>query len=174
MGENIRGDKPRLSQWALDKGEIICFRCGMCCRYGVCLSSEEAETIYCYTGLLLSVFLERIELKQRDEPVSEDGFKFSGDYNEPYWLEPPFFHILTRNGACFFLEPLTGTKETRCLIHAVKPVSCQTYSSGLSREWCREGLAEYWQLTVNSSGELVGTPERLKDFRLFLDSLKTD
>ncbi|MFH0846966.1 MAG: YkgJ family cysteine cluster protein [Chloroflexota bacterium] len=152
--------------------ELICFRCGMCCRYGVCLSLEEAEAISRYTGLPPGAFLESIGIDRSAVVISEEGFFFSGDYDVPYWLEPPFFHTLRRNSVCFFLEHTTEAKTTRCLVHPVKPVSCQTYSCSLSREWCQKGLSEYWGLAVSPSGELSGSPEKLRRFRLFLESIK--
>ncbi len=61
-----------------------------------------------------------------------------------------------------------------CAIHPFKPSSCREWTPGLDRPECQAGLARRWGITVDSSGELKGPDERMRDLRLFIDSLASD
>jgi hypothetical protein len=51
---------------------------------------------------------------------------------------------------------------------------CREWTPGLDRRECQAGLARRWGITVDSSGELKGPDERIRDLRLFMDSLASD
>lgn len=155
-----KASKSNLKQMKVTKDEewhIDCFRCGLCCRYRVCLSFGEAEIIARYSGLPTDAFAERYGAQD----FFEEG------YEDMYWFEPDSFLMRHRNGECFFLEHI-GAKETRCRIHPVKPQVCQKYVPSLHRGACQEGLALCWELRVSPTGELEGSEQSLKKFCSFL------
>ena len=129
-----------------------CFRCGICCaRYQVQLSMAEAEHIASGLGLPLKEFIDR--------------------YADPRWPGTDSILLRHQNGACVYLEQTTD-KETRCLIHHLKPSICREFSANLTQKVCWEGLARYWDLTVSPSGELEGTEKPLARFHAFLALLE--
>ncbi|MFH1638974.1 MAG: YkgJ family cysteine cluster protein [Chloroflexota bacterium] len=136
----------------LDESAIACFRCGLCCTYyRVFLSLEEAQRISERTGLALDVFIE--------------------EYGSLHWYSQQDHLLRQKDGACFFLEYLPGTKEARCQIHPVRPTACREWAPGLYRRECQRGLAEYWNLTVTPFWQLQGTEENIAKFNAFLRSL---
>jgi Fe-S-cluster containining protein len=129
-----------------------CFRCGICCtRYQARLSRAEALKIAEYMGISWRSLLER--------------------YMDQRWPGRDSFLLRQEQGTCIFLKGAEGSNERSCLIHSCKPVSCMEWTPGLHRRECREGLAGYWGLTVNSSGELQGEKEKILSFQTFLKSI---
>ncbi len=142
---------PEGIQFSLEESEIVCFRCGLCCTYyRVFLSMEEAQRIADYTGVPLGEFIE--------------------EYGDLHWYEQKEL-LRQRDGGCFFLERISGTKEARCRIHPVKPAPCREWTPGLYRRECQRGLAEYWNLMINPAGQVEGPEEDLGKFNSFLTSL---
>ncbi len=163
MSESSKANIPGLLRETQDgqiASEMVCYRCGLCCRYRVCLSFGETERIVNYTGLSRDEFVEKYE---------EQGF-FEEGYEDMYWFEADSYLLRQRDGECFFLEH-PGDKETRCRIHPVKPQVCQKYVPSPERAACQDGLATFWHLMVNSSGQLEGTEDNLKALRSFIESL---
>ena len=131
---------------------IICFRCGECCiRYQVRPSLIEARRIADELGLPFDQWL--------------------ATYVDKHWQRPESFLLRRRNGACIFLEHGQRGNETSCLIHHVRPSACRDWTPSLYRRECREGLVKYWGLSVNQSGQVEGTREKLEEFHNFLNSL---
>ncbi len=130
---------------------IECFRCGICCmKYQVCLSTVEAHRIADYLGLPFEEFLDK--------------------YTDRRW--PGLGSVLRQlNGMCAFLDFDPSVKRNNCRIQSVKPEDCRDWIPGLYRPECLKGLAQYWQLTVNLSGQFEGSEERLREFQSFLKSL---
>lgn len=75
---------------------------------------------------------------------------------------------------CPFLERSGENGDELCGIHSFKPLSCREWTPGLDRRECQAGLARRWGIVVGSSGELKGPDERMRDLRLFMDSLASD
>ena len=131
---------------------IPCFRCGVCCtRYQVCLSLVEARQIAAELGFVWDDWLDR--------------------YTDQSWPDVDSLLLRQCEGACVFLEHIEGSNMTHCLIQPFKPSSCREWKPSLYRSECREGLVNYWQLTVSRSGQLGGAKEKLRDFHTFIESL---
>ena len=145
--------------WQEDKcccgqGELLipCFCCGVCCtKYHVRLNLIEAHRIA--DGLRIT------------------WNEFVGEYTDQYYPGAESFLLQRRDGACVFLGCTTDTCHiSRCLIHSFKPSSCRDWEPSLYRRDCREGLGRYWELEINSSGNVEGPAERLRDFHSFLQA----
>lgn len=133
--------------------DIPCFRCGVCCsRYQVCLSLVEARRIADELALDWDKWLER--------------------YTDSRWPGGGTLLLRQGEGGCVFLEHAGDAGKTICRIHHVRPAACQEWMPGLHRKECREGLARYWGLAVNPSGQLEGPAEKLRDFFSFIHSLE--
>ena len=134
---------------------LECFRCGVCCiKYQAPLNSVEAGLIADYLELPLDVFLDRFT-----------------DHRWPAGPERLLCHL---NGACVLLNSEQDGKLNNCRIHLVRPKACCDWEAGLDRKECRDGLAKHWQLSVNSSGQLEGSEEKLGEFQSFLKSLAAE
>ncbi len=133
---------------------LECFRCGVCCiKYQVPLNQAEAQRIADYLVLPLETFLDRF-----------------ADHRWP-GTDSLLCHF---DGACAFLSYDPTGKVNNCSIHAVKPAACRDWRQGLNPPECRDGLAKHWQLSVNSSGQLEGSEEKIATFQSFLKSLATE
>jgi hypothetical protein len=95
---------------------------------------------------------------------------FIRDYTDPRWPGTESFLLRKNNGICLFLKASTDKKQNLCLIHGFKPSCCLEWESGLEQRECREGLKTAWDLTVDSSGQISGTPEKLAEFENFIKS----
>jgi Fe-S-cluster containining protein len=134
---------------------IPCLRCGECCRrYQVRLDLPEAERIAGELGLGLEAFRDR--------------------YADRRWPGEKSILVRQENGWCPFLDRSGESGDELCVIHTFKPSSCREWTPGLDRHECQAGLARRWGVSVDSSGELKGPDERMRDFRLFMDSLAND
>jgi uncharacterized protein len=128
-----------------------CFRCGLCCtRYQVLLNPEEAQRIADYLKISVETFRAK--------------------YTDPRWPDFDNFLLCHRDGSCVFLRS-ESNKHFSCSIHTIRPQACRNWESSLSRRDCRDGLADYWQLTISPCGELQGTEENLRLFHAFLQTL---
>ncbi len=134
---------------------IPCLRCGECCRrYQVRLDIEEAQRIAGELGLT--------------------GDDFRDRYADCRWPGERSLLVRQEHGCCPFLERYGENGDELCGIHSFKPLSCREWTPGLDRRECRAGLAKRWGIIVDSSGELKGPDERMRDLRLFMDSLASD
>ena len=134
---------------------LECFRCGVCCiKYQAPLNSFEAGLIADYLEHPLEIFLDRFT-----------------DHRWPAGPESLLCHL---NGACVFLNREQDGKLNNCRIHPVRPKACRDWQPGIDRQECRDGLAQCWQLSVNSSGQLEGSREKLNEFQSFFKSLATE
>ena len=134
------------------KVTISCFRCGVCCtRYQPPVSLTEAQSIAGVLGISLDDFL--------------------GKYIDDSWPGSEYCLIDAYDDACVFLERGEGSRVASCRIHPVRPQACREWAPGLSRKECQQGLAEYWELRIGLSGELIGSKQRIRNFRRFLKSL---
>jgi uncharacterized protein len=134
---------------------IPCLRCGECCRrYQVRLDLAEAQRIAGELGL-----------------TSED---FRDRYADRRWPGERSLLVRQEQGCCPFLERSAESGDDLCGIHFFKPSSCREWMPRLDRSECRTGLARRWGIVVDSSGELRGPDERMRDLRLFMDSLASD
>ena len=134
------------------KTMLECFRCGVCCiKYQAPLNSGEAQRIADYFEVPLEVFLDR--------------------FTDHRWLFGSDSLLCHLNGACAFLNGEQDGKLNNCRIHPVRPKACRDWEAGLDRKECRDGLAKCWQLSVNSSGQLEGSKEKLREFQSFCKSL---
>jgi hypothetical protein len=131
---------------------FTCFRCGVCCTiYQVYIDLPEAENIANHLNIPLKEFLDK--------------------YADPRWpFKDTYILKQTLNG-CIFLNQEEGSVFGLCRIHHFKPPDCQKWKANLDRKECRLGLKQYWNLTVNDSGEIVGSPEDLLCFQTFLKTL---
>lgn len=135
--------------------ESPCLRCGECCRrYQVRLDSAEAQRIAGELGLT--------------------GEDFRDKYADRRWPGERSLLIRQENGCCPFLERSGESGDELCAIHSFKPSSCREWTPGLDRHECQTGLARRWGLVVGSTGGLRGRDEKMRDFRLFIDSLARD
>lgn len=143
------------AQYGSKQKELLleCFRCGVCCtKYQTHLNLVEARRIADYLELPLEVFLDR--------------------FADHRWYGMDNL-LCQLNGACVFLNRDPNGKLNNCRIQPVKPEACRDWKPGLHPPECREGLARSWQLSVNSSGQIEGSEEKLDEFQSFLKSLAT-
>jgi uncharacterized protein len=143
------------SYGAVGPGVAPCLRCGECCRrYQVRLDLAEALRIAGGLGLT--------------------GDEFRDRYADRRWPGEASLLVRQENGACVFLQRAAGAGDDLCAIHSLKPSSCREWTAGVHRDECRAGLARRWGLSVDSGGELRGPDGKMRDFRLFIDSLARD
>ena len=129
-----------------------CFCCGICCSdYQPHLDMRESLTIANHLGISLQ--------------------QFFNDCTDPRWPGTDTHLLLHKDGMCLFLEQKEGKARWLCRIHAFKPAACRQWTASLSRKECRQGLSRYWGLSVNASGQIVGSNEDLKCFQTFLKTL---
>ena len=129
---------------------IPCLQCGICCEgYLVRLSLIEARCIADGLGI--------------------EWRHFQNKFVTECWPGANSFYLNQRDGVCVFLKP-SGVHGTVCLVHSFKPSACREWTPSLSRRQCRAGLNRYWGLTVDSTGELRGSEDKLQDFRSFWES----
>src|SRR4030067_41008 len=101
--------------------KLPCFRCGVCCtRYQVCINMYEAQRLAAHLNIKFDIFLQ--------------------DYTDPRWPGTENFLIRHHDGACIFLENISGTKLTGCRIHHVRPQDCRDWTPEIDRSECRHGL----------------------------------
>ena len=137
------------------KHAIPCLRCGECCRrYQVRLDLAEADRIAGELGLT--------------------GEDFRDRHADGRWPGERSLLVRQEHGCCPFLEHSGENGDELCGIHSFKPSSCREWTPGLDRRECQAGLARRWGIVVDSSGELRGSEERMRDLRLFMDSLASD
>ncbi len=129
--------------------DIACFRCGECCRR-------------------YQVLLERAEVQRLADHLRISPDEFIEQYADPRWPGTDKHLMRQVEGNCPFLRG--GDREFLCAVHEMKPRPCREWAAALSRPECRRGLENYWQLTVNSAGEVQGAPENIQSFRDFLTS----
>ncbi len=137
------------------KHAIPCLRCGECCRrYQVRLDLAEAQRMAGELGLTEEDFRER--------------------YVDRRWPGERSLLVRQEQGCCPFLEHSGENGDELCGIHSFKPLSCREWTPSMERRECQAGLARRWGIIVDSSGELKGPDERIRDLRLFMDSLASD
>ena len=135
-----------------DNQSILCFLCGICCsKYHVRVELNEARRIAEKIGVSWEYFLAH--------------------HIEPSWPGTSSFLLQRRKGRCLFLIKGPQADTFICSIHSFKPSSCIDWNSDLLRRECQEGLTKYWGLTVDSSGNMTGPPEKLRAFHTFLKTL---
>jgi Fe-S-cluster containining protein len=146
FGYNDGMEKLPVNEDAPERIEIPCFRCGVCCmKYSPRVSTAEAEHIAESLEVSLEDFLER--------------------YVDDSWFEPGYYLLDTQDGACIFLAETKDNRVFSCLIHPVRPEVCREWQPGLERKECLEGLQKYWGLIADSSGQLHGSEDKVREFR---------
>lgn len=134
---------------------VPCFLCGVCCsKFHVRVELNEARRIAEKIGVTWEYFLAY--------------------HIEPSWPGVNSFLLKRRDGKCLFLTNGPQPDTLVCGIHSFKPSSCIDWNSDLLRRECQEGLAKYWGLTVDASGNLAGPPEKQQAFRTFLKKLDSE
>ncbi len=134
-----------------EKPGIPCFRCGICCtRYQVRVCLAEAHEL---AGRLVATWKE-----------------FREKYTDPRWPGTESFLLRHDSGACVFLER-QESNQAFCTIHSFRPLSCREWQAGLDVQECWEGLARYWGLGVDESGNFTGMDEAIQRFQAFLGSI---
>lgn len=130
---------------------LPCFRCGVCChRYQPRIDLLEAKTIA--------------------DGLSITWQEFAANYLDSRYFGEERFLLRQQNGACIFLEQLDN-KLAICKIHPFKPSACRDWTPSLFRRECQIGLAQFWKLTVDEQGNLLGSNDNLLRFHSFLRSL---
>lgn len=167
MSETVEESILRLLKQGNKDLNINCFRCGVCCRYGVSMGSEDAEVIRKQLGLPLGNFLEGSS--HNFWTAQGDYESFAGGGIDINWLDELDNYRTRRNdGGCIFLKSLTETNEVRCSIHPVRPPACRGYAPSLDREACQTGLRKMWRVTVTPALGLEGSEDNLRAFYEFL------
>jgi Fe-S-cluster containining protein len=128
-----------------------CFRCGECCRLPVYVNYEEADRIAEYAVLPREEFT--IEFWGKSESSEE------------------CLVIKQKNGDCFFLCTATDSREKYCRIYEVRPEVCLEFAPSPACQECKEGLAKFWNITVNSSGAFEGSEKQINAFKTFLKTI---
>jgi Fe-S-cluster containining protein len=153
MKSMIENDALPNETTAARNSSVPCFLCGVCCsKFHVRIEFNEAHRIAEKIGVTWEYFLE--------------------NHTEPSWPGVNSFLMKRRDGKCLFLTNGPQPGSLVCSIHTFKPASCTEWNSNMLRRECQEGLAKYWDLTVDASGNLVGPPEKQQAFRTFLKTLE--
>ncbi|MBN1643568.1 MAG: YkgJ family cysteine cluster protein [Dehalococcoidales bacterium] len=130
-----------------------CFCCGICCsKYQVHLKLAEAQDIAEHLGISLQ--------------------EFRDNFTDPNWPGTETCLLRHKDGACIFLEHEPESAARLCRIHTFKPLACRQWSANPYRKECRQGLQQYWGLSVDVDGKIAGPIESLKRFQLFLETLE--
>ena len=131
---------------------LSCFRCGVCCmKFQAPCTPEEVVRIAGHLQLAVDVFF--------------------GKYVDPRWPGKEKL-LLHAEGKCPFLTIDASGKIKNCSIHQVRPAACRDWSPGTEKRECRDGLAQIWQLSIDESGNLLGSKQQITAFTPFLQSLK--
>lgn len=140
-----------LSQVVKGDSQMKCFRCGICCMGPrVALARSEAARIAGSMGLTWPEWCDR--------------------YAQWQWTRGETCYIRQVGGACAFLERDGDSRIAVCAIHDFKPKACVRWTASLYRRQCQEGLERFWGIAVGPWA-LTGSRERLREFRLLLQSL---
>jgi uncharacterized protein len=145
---------PDIKEYTSSKGDAVfpCFYCGICCSdYQPHLDLTESQNIADHLGISLQQFYD--------------------DCTDHRWPGTETHLLLHKDGKCLFLEKKEGKAKWLCRIHAFKPAACRQWTAGPSQKECRQGLNRYWELSVDNSGKMTGSPEDLKTFQTFLKTL---
>lgn len=127
--------------------DTICFRCGECCRrYQVLLDCSELESL------------------AKHLKISAEEFR--AQYADLRWPGEDKCLIRRADDGCPFMRG--ENKEYLCTVHTQKPQPCRDWAASLDKPECRQGLKKFWQLAVDSTGHLQGTPEDIRAFHSFL------
>ena len=130
-----------------------CFCCGICCTgYQAHLELTETQQIADHLGVSLQEFLD--------------------DCTDPRWPGVDTYLLKHKARGCVFLNQENGSATGLCRIHSFKPTACRQWSANLYRKECRQGLNRYWGLSVDETGQIVGSSENLQCFQTFLKTLK--
>ena len=147
--------------------QINCFRCGVCCRHGVSMGSEEAEAISKSLGRPLDTFLEGF--KHNFWTTHGETEQSTSIYAEINWIDELDNYRTKRNdGGCVFLKSYLETNEVRCSIHLVRPPACRGYAPNIDRDTCQTGLKKMWGINVKDDLTIEGNADQLKTFYEFL------
>ncbi|MCL2149409.1 MAG: YkgJ family cysteine cluster protein [Dehalococcoidia bacterium] len=129
--------------------DLICFRCGECCRrYQVLLDRTGIALLSKHMGLSTEDFRRR--------------------YADPRWPGTNTCLVQQINGSCPFLRG--EGREFLCTVHLNKPQPCRDWAASPAKLECQRGLQKLWKLTVDSSGHLQGMPEDISAFQGFLNT----
>ena len=134
------------------KHPLTCFCCGVCCsKYQVQMPLEEAYRIAATMGIGWEEFQE--------------------EYLDPTW--PGIRTVLAKHNGdgCVFLVRQPDERVFFCRIQSFKPASCIEWQAGLSKQDCRDGLAQHWKLNVNSEGSIQGSDTDMGAFQVLLIQL---
>lgn len=153
FGGSIIGEiNSGVCSYKITDAQIPCIRCGICCsKYQPRLSLNEVRNIAHKLGLSLKVFLT--------------------EYTDPRWPGTESYILRHNDGACVFLQASADKLQNMCLIQSYKPQCCLEWISGMHQPECREGLRAKWSVSIDSSGNLTGSPQNISRFRQFLQSL---
>ena len=128
--------------------DVICFRCGECCRrFQVLLDRAEVQRLAEYLGLTPEAFVST--------------------YGDPRWPGRDTWLVKHIDNHCPFL--IARDKEYLCAVHAAKPRTCREWAAAYGRTECRRGLKTCWQLEIDSEDHPRGKPEDLQAFRDFMN-----
>lgn len=147
-GASSRAENPVAS---VEPFDLPCFRCGVCCTvYQVRISPAEAREIADCMGM--------------------DYWDWVGRHCDPRWSDPRSHLIRHDDNGCVFLDHSHG-EVSLCHIYKVRPASCRDWCAGVFKPACQDGLKRLWNVGVDSSGQLQGTPEVLSRLQAFLRPL---
>lgn len=137
------------------KSDYQCINCGTCCsKYLIRPGYLEARKIADGLGLQWDEFLQI--------------------YSDMSWPGPDKITFKRPGGRCVFLVQ-ENEYTFKCGIHSFKPRGCIEWNADFHRPECQTGLKKYWDININSAGELVGSDEAIKKFLLFQKNfLKTE
>ncbi|MBI2859545.1 MAG: YkgJ family cysteine cluster protein [Chloroflexi bacterium] len=120
-----------------------CFKCGTCCsKWQAPVDSQEARRIAEYLGIPEKEFYEH--------------------YVRTYPMKADCYLINHERSGCIFLHG--GEGKATCLIHATRPEACRSWTPGLARVECRQGLKRLGRGGILKVGDLNLTQEELFSF----------
>ncbi len=137
-----------------ETGIIPCFRCGVCC-----------------TGR--QVHLDLVEARRLCDGLGLNWYVFLSNYVDPKWSGYDSFLLRQQDGACILLKNTDVPHRKVCIAHMFKPSACREWSPSLHRRECQQGLAKDWGLMVDTEGKLCGSDEKIRLFKIYLESLNT-
>ena len=170
MIESLDKSILRLLHKGFSDNRINCFRCGVCCRYGVSMGAEDAELIGKNIGKPVQAFL--IGYSHNSWLGNDEDTWLTNGSSDIDWIDELDNYRTKRNDSgCIFLKTLRESNEMRCSIHTVRPPACRGYAPEIDREACVTGLKMMWGITVTTALGLEGSDRNLARFYAFLISL---
>jgi uncharacterized protein len=105
------------------------------------------------------------EARSVAQKLGIDWERFLNEYTDRRWPGTRSYLLKHVDGACIFLSRTSDKYQKLCSIHEIKPACCREWTADPKNPECSEGLRTLWGLTVDPSGQICGSQEKIEKFR---------